>query len=104
MAFTIDKVNPGIPPAEVALWKAIPILSDLVNDAHFLASHVLPLVEEPAEDWYVAYHRDGPEHSYSVQVFVWPPVSRTKVNNIPSGEPFFSVVESFLKKGNEPLK
>jgi hypothetical protein len=41
MTFTIDKVNPGVLPAEVALWKAIPILSDLMNDANFL-----PLLEE----------------------------------------------------------
>jgi predicted metal-dependent enzyme (double-stranded beta helix superfamily) len=81
MMVTIDKVNPGIPPAEVALEKAIPILSHLVNDTHFLALHVLPLVEEPAEDWYVSYRHDDPEHSYSLQIFVWPPGSATRVHD-----------------------
>jgi hypothetical protein len=51
MTFTIDKVNPGVLPAEVALWKAIPILSDLMNDANFL-----PLLEEAT----LAVSRDVP--------------------------------------------
>jgi predicted metal-dependent enzyme (double-stranded beta helix superfamily) len=103
MTFTIDKVNPGVPPAEVALWKAIPILSDLVNDANFLASHVLPLVEEPAEDWYVAYCQDDPEHSYSVQVFVWPPGSATRVHDHSSWGAFCCVVGSVLEERYERL-
>ena len=103
MTFTIDKVNPGVPPAEVALWKAIPILSDLVNDTHFLASHVLPLVEEPAEDWYVAYCQDDPEHSYSVQVFVWPPGSATRVHDHSSWGAFCCVVGSVLEERYERL-
>jgi predicted metal-dependent enzyme (double-stranded beta helix superfamily) len=103
MTVTIDKVNPGVPPAEVALWKAIPILSDLVNDAHFLASHVLPLVEETAEDWYVAYRHDDPEHSYSVQVFVWPPGSATRVHDHSSWGAFCCVVGSVLEERYERL-
>ena len=98
MTFTIDKVNLSIPPAQVALGKAIPILSDLVNDAHFLASHVLPLVEEWAEDWYVAYRHDDPEHSYSVQVFVWPPGSATRVHDHSSWGAFCCVVGSVLEE------
>ena len=103
MAFTLDKVSPGVPPAEVALWKAIPILSDLVNDTHFLASHVLPLVEEPAEDWYVAYRHDDPGHSYSVQVFVWPPGSATRVHDHSSWGAFCCVVGSILEERYERL-
>jgi predicted metal-dependent enzyme (double-stranded beta helix superfamily) len=103
MTFTIDKVNPGVPTAEEALWKAIPILSDLVNDAHFLASHVLPLVEEPAEDWYVAYRQDDPAHSCSVQVFVWPPGSATRVHDHSSWGAFCCVVGSILEERYERL-
>ena len=101
MTFTIDKVNPSIPPAQVALGKAIPILSDLVNDTLFLASHVLPLVEESAEDWYVAYRQDDPEHSYSVQVFVWPPGSATRVHDHSSWGAFCCVVGSVLEERYE---
>ena len=103
MTVTIDKVNPGVPPAEVALWKAIPILSDLVNDTHFLASHVLTLVEEPAEDWYVAYRHDDPEHSYSVQVFVWPPGCATRVHDHSSWGAFSCVVGSVHEERYERL-
>ena len=103
MTYTIDKVNPGVLPAEVALWKAIPILSDLVNDAIFLVSHVLPLVEEPAEDWYVAYRHDDPEHSHSVQVFVWPPGSATRVHDHSSWGAFCCVVGSVLEERYERL-
>ena len=103
MTFTIDKVNSKIPPAEVALGKAIPILSDVVNDTHFLASHVLPLVEEPAEDWYVAYRHDDPEHSYSVQVFVWPPGSATRIHDHSSWGAFCCVVGSVLEERYERL-
>ena len=101
MTFTIDKVNPGVSTAEEALWKAI--LSDLVNDTHFLASHVLPLVDEPAEDWYVAYRHDDPAHSYSVQVFVWPPGSATRVHDHSSWGAFCCVVGSILEERYERL-
>jgi predicted metal-dependent enzyme (double-stranded beta helix superfamily) len=98
MTFTIDKVNPGVPPAE-----AILILSDLVNDTHFLASHVLPLVDEPAEDWYVAYRHDDPARSYSVQVFVWPPGSATRVHDHSSWGAFCCVVGSVFEERYERL-
>jgi len=101
MTFTIGKVNLSVPPAEVALWKAI--LSDLVNDANFLASHVLPLVEEPAEDWYVASRHDDPGHSYSVQVFVWPPGSATRIHDHSSWGAFCCVVGSVLEGRYERL-
>ena len=101
MTFTIDKVNPGVSTAEEALWKAI--LSDLVNDTHFLASHVLPLIEILAEDWYVAYRHDDPEHSYSVQVFVWPPGSATRVHDHSSWGAFCCVVGSILEERYERL-
>jgi predicted metal-dependent enzyme (double-stranded beta helix superfamily) len=103
MTFTIDKVNPRIPTAEVALGKAIPILSDLVNDTHFLASHVLPLMEESAEEWYVAYRQDDSENSYSVQVFVWPPGSATRVHDHSSWGAFCCVVGSVLEERYERL-
>src|SRR5829696_9017711 len=103
MTFTIDKVNPGVRSVEEALWRAIPILSDRVNDTHFLHSDVLPLVEEPAEDWYVAYRHDDPEHSYSVQVFVWPPGSATRVHDHASWGAFCCVVGSILEERYERL-
>ena len=63
MTFTLRKINPNVLPAEVALWDAIPLLSGLMNDVAFLGSHVLPLVDETAEDWYVAHRHDSPDGS-----------------------------------------
>ncbi|QIN82078.1 hypothetical protein GBA63_05050 [Rubrobacter tropicus] len=34
-----------------------------------------------AEDWYVAHRRDAPDGSYSLQVFVWPAGSWTRVHD-----------------------
>jgi predicted metal-dependent enzyme (double-stranded beta helix superfamily) len=81
MTFTIDKVNLSVPPAEVALWRAIPLLSSLMNDAAFMGSHVVPLVEETAEDWYVAHRHDSPDGFYSLQIFVWPPGTETRIHD-----------------------
>ena len=61
MTFTLGKIKPNVPHAEVALWDTIPLLSSLMDDAAFLGSRVLPLVEDTAEDWYVAHHHDSPE-------------------------------------------
>ena len=103
MTLTIDKVTPGVLPVEVALREAIPVLTDLVNDVDFLALHVLPHMEVPAEDWYVAYRHDDPEHSYSVQVFVWPPGTATRVHDHSSWGAFCCVVGSVLEERYERL-
>src|SRR5215211_658245 len=64
MTFTLNTANPDVLTPEMALQEAIPILSRLVNDHDFLDSHVLPHLGEAvrAEDWYVAYRRDEPDH------------------------------------------
>ena len=37
MTFTLGKIKPNVPHAEVALWDTIPLLSSLMDDAAFLA-------------------------------------------------------------------
>jgi len=83
MTFTLNTANPDAVPPEPILREAIPVLSCLVRDPDFLESHVLPLAEEAgrAENWYVAYRHDDPGRSYSLQVFVWPPGSKTRVHD-----------------------
>ena len=103
MTFTIDKVNLSLPPAEVTLWEAIPLLSSLKNDAAFLGSHVLRLVEETAEDWYVAHRHDSPDGSHTLQIFVWPPGSRTRIHDHSSWGGFFCAVGSVLEVRYERL-
>ena len=103
MTFTLGKINPNVLPAEVALWDAIPLLYGLMNDTAFLASQVLPLVDETAEDWYVAHRHDFPDGSYSLQIFVWPPGSRTRIHDHSSWGGFFCAVGSVLEERYERL-
>jgi predicted metal-dependent enzyme (double-stranded beta helix superfamily) len=101
MTFTLNSLNPNALPPELALREAVPFLSRLVRDPGFLDSHVLPLLEETgrAEDWYVAFRRD--DHSYSLQVFVWPPGSATRIHDHSSWGAFCCVVGSVLEERYE---
>ena len=94
MTFTLKTANPYVLPPKMALQEAIPVLSRLVGDYDFLDSHVLPLLEGAgrAEDWYVGYRRDDPDCSYSLQVFVWPPGSKTRVHDHSSWGAFCCVL------------
>jgi predicted metal-dependent enzyme (double-stranded beta helix superfamily) len=100
--FTLDTGDSGV-LAELALREAIPILSRLVSDPDFLYSRVLPLLEETrqAEDWYVAYRHEGPNGSYSLQIFVWPPGSATRIHDHSSWGAFCCVVGSILEERYE---
>jgi predicted metal-dependent enzyme (double-stranded beta helix superfamily) len=103
MAFTLNTGNPHVLPPEPALREAIPVLSRLVRDPDFLGSHVLPLLEAAgrAEGWYVAYRQDAPDCSYSLQVFVWPPGSATRIHDHSSWGAFCCVVGSVLEERYE---
>jgi predicted metal-dependent enzyme (double-stranded beta helix superfamily) len=95
--------DPYVLPPELALREAIPVLSRLVRDPGFLESRVLPLLEEAerAEDWYVAFRRDDPDSSCSLQVFVWPPGSGTRIHDHSSWGAFCCVVGSVLEERYE---
>ena len=99
MTFTLNTANPNVLTPEMALQEAIPVLSRLVDDHDFLDSHVLLHLEEAvrAEDWYVAYRRDDPDHPYSLQVFVWPPGTATAIHDHSSWGAFCCVVGSVLE-------
>jgi predicted metal-dependent enzyme (double-stranded beta helix superfamily) len=100
MTFTLNTGNLYVLP-KPALREAITILSRLVKDRDFLDSHVLPLLEEAgrAEDWYVAYRHDDPD--CSLQVFVWPPGSATRIHDHSSWGAFCCVVGSVLEERYE---
>jgi predicted metal-dependent enzyme (double-stranded beta helix superfamily) len=87
-------------PTERALRVAVPILSRLSNDRAFLDAHVLPLLREAreVEDWYVAYDCNGPDNSYSLQVFFWPAGSRTRIHDHTSWGVYCCVVGSVLEE------
>jgi predicted metal-dependent enzyme (double-stranded beta helix superfamily) len=103
MTFTLNTANPDVLTPEMALQEAIPVLSRLVNDHDFLDSHVLPHLREAvkAEDWYVAYRRDDPDHPYSLQVFVWPAGTATLIHDHSSWGAFCCVVGSVLEERYE---
>ena len=103
MTVTLNTRNLYVLPPELALQEAIPVLSRLVKDPEFLDSHVLPLLEEAgrAEDWYVAYRRDDPYSSCSLQVFVWPSGSATRIHDHSSWGAFCCVVGSVLEERYE---
>jgi predicted metal-dependent enzyme (double-stranded beta helix superfamily) len=103
MTFTLNTGNLHVLPPEMALRESIPILSRLVRDPDFLDSHVLPLLEESSgtKDWYVAYCHDDPDSSYSLQVFVWPPGSATRIHDHSCWGAFCCVVGSVLEERYE---
>ena len=70
-------------PTVQAVPQAAAFLADLVRDHSFLGSHVLPFLEEVqgAREWHVARRWDAPDGSFSLQVFVWPPGSRTRIHD-----------------------
>jgi predicted metal-dependent enzyme (double-stranded beta helix superfamily) len=92
-------------PTELALQKAAPFLAHLVRDPAFLNTHILPLLKEArgAEDWYVADRCNGQDGSFSLQIFVWPPQTRTQIHDHTSWGAYCCVVGSVLEERYERL-
>ena len=70
-------------PSDPTLQEGVSVLARLVRARAFLDSHILPLAEqaEPTKAWYLAYCQDAKNGSYSLQIFVWPPGSKTKIHD-----------------------
>jgi predicted metal-dependent enzyme (double-stranded beta helix superfamily) len=93
-------------PTELALQKAAAFLAHLVRDPAFLDTHILPLLKEAGkaqEDWYVADRCDGQNGSYSLQIFVWPPGTRTQIHDHTSWGAYCCAVGSVLEERYERL-
>jgi predicted metal-dependent enzyme (double-stranded beta helix superfamily) len=92
-------------PTELALRRAATFLSYLVKDPDFGDSRILPFLEEAiyAEDWYVAHRHDAEDGSFSLQVFVWPPGTRTKVHDHSSWGAYCCAIGSVLEERYERL-
>jgi steroid delta-isomerase-like uncharacterized protein len=95
----------GLPPEEYTPREAASGLIGLARDPAFVEAHILPLLAEArdAGDWYVARCWESREGSYSLQVFVWPPESRTQVHDHTSWGVFCSVVGTVLEERYERL-
>jgi predicted metal-dependent enzyme (double-stranded beta helix superfamily) len=90
-------------PTEAALRRAVPFLEGMVEDPAFLADTVFPLLQE-AEDagnWYVARRHE--DDSYSLQIFVWPAGTGTRIHDHSSWGVYRCVVGSLLEERYERL-
>jgi predicted metal-dependent enzyme (double-stranded beta helix superfamily) len=92
-------------PTELALRQAATFLSYLVKDPDFVNSRISPFLEEAryAEDWYVAHRHDAEDGSFSLQVFVWPPGTGTKVHDHSSWGAYCCAIGSVFEERYERL-
>lgn len=92
-------------PPEVAVREAVSVLDHLTMDTAFLDGHVSPLLKEArgAEGWYVARGYEPPDRSYSLQIFVWPPGTRTQIHDHTTWGAYLCVVGSVLEERYERL-
>ena len=93
-------------PTELALQQASPFLAHLVKDPTFLQAEIRPLLEEARTtegDWYVAKRYEGEAHSYSLQIFVWPPSTETKIHDHSSWGVYCCAMGSVLEERYERL-
>jgi len=91
-------------PTGLALEQAAPFLARLVEDPNFHEAEILPLLEEARGtrgDWYVARSYEGEERTYSLQIFVWPPGTKTKIHDHSSWGVYCCVVGSLLEERYE---
>ncbi len=88
---------------EWALPQAAHLLTRLTKDPGFLRYEVLPLLREArdGEGWRVARRYD--EGSYSLQIFVWPAGTGTKIHDHSSWGVYRCVVGSVLEERYERL-
>lgn len=68
------------PQMGLTIQEAVSFLDRLAREPAFVA-WLLPLLERESEGWYVAHRGDALDGSYSLQVFVWPPGSRTRIHD-----------------------
>ena len=92
-------------PTELALRQAATFLAHLVKDPDFLESLILPLLVEARsrEDWYVAHRHGAEDGSFSLQVFVWPPGTRTKIHDHSAWGAYYCAIGSVLEERYERL-
>ena len=93
----------SLPPARFPS-EAARILIGLVRDPAFLETYVLPLLEEAesAENWYVGRRHDVPG-GCSLQIFVWPVGTRTRIHDHSSWGVLCSVEGSVFEERYERL-
>ena len=93
-------------PTETALRRAASFLTRLTEDRDFLGTQILPLLREAregSEGWYVARRDDPEDGAYSLQVFVWPPGTATRIHDHSSWGAYSCALGSVLEERYERL-
>ena len=93
-------------PTGLALQQAAPFLVRLVKDPAFFEGEIRPLLKDArgaVSEWYVAHSYGGKDHSYSFQVFIWPPSTETKIHDHSSWGVYCCAVGSVLEERYERL-
>ena len=92
-------------PPEPALRGAATFLTRLLRDRAFLDGYVVPLLKEAeeADEWYVARSCEDEDASHSLQVFVWPPHTRTQIHDHSCWGAYCCVVGAVLEERYERL-
>jgi predicted metal-dependent enzyme (double-stranded beta helix superfamily) len=92
-------------PTESALQEGAGFLANLVMDPAFLYAWILPLLAETGgkESWYVAHRYDDQDSSCSLQIFVWPPGTRTRIHDHTSWGAFCCALGSLVEERYERL-
>lgn len=92
-------------PQEIATPRAAAFLNSMVEDPGFAASEVRRLLREAedAENWYVDRRHEDEERRYSLQVFVWPPRTGTRIHDHASWGVYRCVAGSVLEERYDRL-
>jgi predicted metal-dependent enzyme (double-stranded beta helix superfamily) len=92
-------------PTEMALRRAARFLARLVEDPAFLENEILPVLQDArgAKDWYVARRHDAEDGAYSLQTFVWPPGTGTRIHDHSSWGAYCCAAGSVLEERYERL-
>ncbi len=93
-------------PTDLAVQQAAAFLAHLVKDPNFMEDEIIPLLEESRgteADWYVARSYKSGDYSFSLQIFVWPPVTETKIHDHSSWGVYCCAVGSVLEERYERI-
>jgi hypothetical protein len=103
LAPNMSKSNVLLAPSmRIHLGGTVSYLNRLVMEPALLAL-VLPLLRRESEGWYVAHRWRAPDESYSLQVFVWPPGTATRVHDHASWGAYACAVGTIFEERYERL-
>jgi predicted metal-dependent enzyme (double-stranded beta helix superfamily) len=99
--YRISTDFPGAP----TLQEAVPLLDRLIEEPSFLDAWIPQILDEArqAEEWYVARRSDASDRSLSMQIFVWPPGTGTRIHDHAAWGALRPVVGSVLEERYERL-